>query len=160
MTSGAVQNGQLDELCPPPLSTTRTSEPSAATLSGHEVTELLQDWSEGDESALDRLMPLVYDDLRRLAHQYMKQERAGHILQTSALIMKRTYGWLISRASTGENQAQFFGIAARVMRRIPVNEAGKRKSDKRGKDVIHVTLNEATNVGHEQAANVMALMTR
>ena len=68
-----------------PLSTTRTPEPSAATLSGHEVTELLQDWSEGDESALDRLMPLVYDDLRR-AHQYMKQERAGHILQTSALI--------------------------------------------------------------------------
>lgn len=125
--------------------------------SGHEVTELLQDWSKGDESALERLMPLVYDELHRLAHQHMKQERAGHILQTSALI-NEAYLRLVDRPRIHwENRAQFFGIAARVMRRILVDDARKRKSDKRGSDAIHVTLNEATIVAHEQAANVMAL---
>ncbi len=123
----------------------------------HEVTELLQDWSEGDESALARLMPLVYDELHRLAHQHMKHEKPGHILQTSALI-NEAYLRLVDRPRTHwENRAQFFGIVARVMRRILVDEARKRKADKRGGDAIHVTLNEATNVAHEQAANVVAL---
>lgn len=123
----------------------------------HEVTELLQDWSEGDESALERLMPLVYDQLHRLAHQHMRREKPGHILQTSALI-NEAYLRLVDRPRVHwQNRAQFFGIAARVMRRILVDEARKRNSDKRGGDVIHVTLNEATDVAHEQAANVMAL---
>ena len=123
----------------------------------HEVTELLQDWSEGDESALERLMPLVYDELHRMAHQHMKREKPGHVLQTSALI-NEAYLRLVDRPRIHwQNRAQFFGIAARVMRRILVDEARKRKSDKRGGDAIHVTLNEATNVAHEQAANVMAL---
>jgi RNA polymerase sigma-70 factor, ECF subfamily len=127
------------------------------TEATHEVTELLQNWSEGDESALKRLMPLVYDELHRLAHQHMRREKPGHILQTSALI-NEAYLRLVDRPRIHwQNRAQFFGIAARVMRRILVDEARKRKSDKRGGDVIHVTLNEATNVAHEQAANVMAL---
>ena len=127
------------------------------TPATHEVTELLQDWSEGDESALERLMPLVYNDLHRLAHQHMKQERRGHILQTSALI-NEAYLRLVDRPRIHwESRAQFFGIAARVMRRILVDEARKRKSEKRGGDAIQVTLNEATNVAHEQAANVVAL---
>lgn len=127
------------------------------TPATHEVTELLQDWSEGDESALERLMPLVYDELHWLAHQHMKHEKPGHILQTSALI-NEAYLRLVDRPRIHwENRAQFFGIAARVMRRILVDEARKRKADKRGGDAIHVTLNEATNVAHEQAANVVAL---
>jgi RNA polymerase sigma factor (TIGR02999 family) len=127
------------------------------TAATHEVTELLHDWSEGDESALERLMPLVYEELHRLAHQHMKREKPGHILQTSALI-NEAYLRLVDRPRIHwQNRAQFFGIAARVMRRILVDEARKRKTDKRGGDAIRVTLNEATNVAHEQAANVMAL---
>ena len=122
-----------------------------------DVTELLQDWSEGDESALERLMPLVYDELHRLAHQHMKREKPGQILQTSALI-NEAYLRLVDRPRIHwENRAQFFGIATRVMRRILVDEARKRKSDKRGGDAIQVTLNDATNLVHEQAANVVAL---
>lgn len=121
------------------------------------MTELLRDWSEGNESALERLMPLVYDELHRLAHQHMRREKAGHILQTSALI-NEAYLRLVDRPRIHwQNRAQFFGIAARVMRRILVDEARKRKSDKRGGDAIHVTLNEAKNVANEQATNVVAL---
>jgi RNA polymerase sigma factor (TIGR02999 family) len=123
----------------------------------HEVTELLQDWSEGDEAALERLMPLVYDELHRLAHQHMKREKPGHILQTSALINEAYLRMVDSPRIPWQNRAQFFGIAARVMRRILVDEARKRKSDKRGGAAVQVTLNEATNVAHEQASNVMAL---
>lgn len=123
----------------------------------HEVTELLQDWSEGDESALERLMPIVYDELHRMAHQHMRREKPGHILQTSALINEAYLRMVESPRIHWQNRAHFFGIAARVMRRILVDEARKRKSDKRGGDVIQVTLNEATNVAHEQAANVVAL---
>jgi RNA polymerase sigma factor (TIGR02999 family) len=127
------------------------------TPTTHEVTELLRDWSEGNESALERLMPLVYDELHRLAHQHMRREKAGHILQTSALINEAYLRLVDSPPIQWQNRAQFFGIAARVMRRILVDEARKRKSDKRGADAIHVTLNDATNVAHEQAAHVLAL---
>ena len=123
----------------------------------HEVTELLQEWSEGNESALARLMALVYDELRRLAHQHMRREQPGHILQTSALINEAYLRLVDPPRIHWQNRAQCFGIAATVMRRVLVDEAPKRKSDKRGGDLIHVTLNEATNVAHEQAANVLAL---
>ena len=127
------------------------------TTPAHDVTELLQDWSEGDESALERLMPLVYDELHRLAHQHMRHEKPGQILQTSALI-NEAYLRLVDRPRIRwENRAQFFGIAVRVMRRILVDEARKRKSHKRGGDAIQVTLNEATDVAHAQAASVLAL---
>jgi len=123
----------------------------------HEVTELLQEGSEGNESALARLMLLVYDELRRLAHQHMRREQPGHILQTSALINEAYLRLVDPPRIHWQNRAQFFGIAATVMRRVLVDEARKRKSDKRGGDLIHVTLNEATNVAHEQAANVLAV---
>ena len=96
------------------------------TPATHDVTEMLQDWTEGDESALERLMPLVYDELHRLAHQHMRREKPGQILQTSALI-NEAYLRLVDRPRIHwENRAQFFGIAARVMRRILVVEARKR----------------------------------
>ena len=136
----------------------RKALPERLTTSAtHNVTELLQDWSEGDESALERLIPLVYGELHRLAHQHMRHEKPGQILQTSALI-NEAYLRLVDRPRIHwENRAQFFGIAAHVMRQILVDEARKRKSHKRGGEAIQVTLNDTTNVAHEQAANVMAL---
>ena len=84
----------------------------------HEVTELLQEWSEGNESALARLMALVYDELRRLAHQHMRREQPGHILQTSALINEAYLRLVDPPRIHWQNRAQFFGIAATVMRRV------------------------------------------
>lgn len=126
--------------------------------SPHEITKLLKDWSGGDQAALDQLMPLVYDELHRLAHQHMRRENPGHMLQTSALI-NEAYLRLVEDQPKmrWENRTQFFGIAARLMRRIMVDEARRRNSAKRGGGAIQVSLVEATSVSTEQAANVVAL---
>lgn len=126
-------------------------------LAPHEITRLLKDWSGGDATALDKLIPLVYDELHRLAHQHMRRERAGHLLQTSALINEAYLRLIDGPDLTLENRAHFFGVAARLMRQILVDEARKRKSAKRGGDVIQVSFTEATNVAQEQAASVVAL---
>jgi RNA polymerase sigma factor (TIGR02999 family) len=123
----------------------------------HEITKLLEDWSGGGSTALDRLIPLVYDELHRLAHQHMRGERVGHQLQTSALI-NEAYLRLVDQPELNlENRAQFFAVAARLMRQILVDEARKRNSAKRGGGAIQVSLAEATTVAQEQAANVVAL---
>lgn len=123
----------------------------------NEITQLLKDWSGGDQTALDRLMPLVYDELHRLAHQYMRREKAGHLLQTSALI-NEAYLRLVDQPQVRwENRSHFFGIAARLMRLILVDEARKRNSAKRGGRAIEVSLVEGVNIAQEQAANVVAL---
>src|SRR5512132_2172887 len=127
------------------------------TPATHDVTELLQEWSEGDESALERLMPLVYDELHRLAHQHMRREGPGHILQTSALINEAYLRLVDQPQIRWENRAHFFGIAARLMRRILVDDARKRNSAKRGGSLIQVPLDEASTMAQEQAANVAAL---
>lgn len=123
----------------------------------HEITKLLKDWSGGDLTALDRLIPLVYEELHRLAHQHMRRERAGHLLQTSALINEAYLRLVSEHDLTIENRAHFFGVAARLMRQILVDEARKRNSAKRGGGGIQVSLTEATTVAQEQAANVVAL---
>jgi len=122
-----------------------------------EITKLLKDWSDGDSTALDRLIPMVYDELHRLAHQHMRHERADHVLQTSALINEAYLRLADQSAVTIANRAHFFGIAARLMRQILVDEARKRNSAKRGGGAIQVSLAEATTVAQEQAANVVAL---
>jgi RNA polymerase sigma-70 factor (ECF subfamily) len=127
------------------------------TPAPHQVTRLLKEWSEGDETALEQLMPLVYGELHRLAHQHMRHEKAGHILQTSALINEAYLRLVDEPQIHWQNRAHFFGIAARLMRRILVDEARKRNSAKRGGAAIQVSLNEATSVAQEQAANVVAL---
>ena len=135
-------------------------KPSAKPLNKpapHEITKLLKDWSGGDSTALDRVIPLVYDELHRLAHQHMRRERAGHLLQTSALINEAYLRLMEQPELNLENRTHFFGIAARLMRQILVDEARKRNSAKRGGDAIQVSLTEATNVAQEQAANVLAL---
>jgi RNA polymerase sigma factor (TIGR02999 family) len=123
----------------------------------HEVTKLLKDWSAGDESALEKLMPLVYDELRQLAHQHMRREKRGHTLQTSALV-NEAYLRLVDQSKIEwGSRGHFFGIAARLMRQILVDQARRRNFAKRGGGAIQVALNEATTVAQEQSANVMAL---
>jgi len=96
----------------------------------HQVTKLLEKWSGGDEATLEQLMPLVHDELHRLAHHHMRKESPGHILQTSALI-NEAYLRLVDQPQIRfENRAHFFGIAARLMRRILVDDARKRNSAK------------------------------
>jgi RNA polymerase sigma factor (TIGR02999 family) len=123
----------------------------------HQVTRLLKEWSEGDETALEQLMPLVYDELHRLAHQHMRREKPGNVLQTSALINEAYLRLVDEPQIHWQNRAHFFGIAARLMRRILVDEARKRNSAKRGGATIHVSLQDAMTVPQEQAANVVAL---
>ncbi len=123
----------------------------------HQVTKLLQEWSEGDETALEQLMPLVHEELHRLAHQHMRREGPGHILQTSALINEAFLRLVDQPQIRWQNRGHFFGIAARLMRRVLVDEARKRNSVKRGGSLILVPLDEATNRAQEQAMNVAAL---
>src|ERR1043166_6735228 len=123
-----------------------------------QVTTLLRKWSEGDETALAQLMPLVYDQLHRLAHQHLQREAPGHILQTSALINEAYLRLVGDRPETRwENRNHFFGIAARLMRRILVDDARKRNAAKRGGSLIQVPLEEAQSLANEQSANVAAL---
>ena len=123
----------------------------------HEVTKLLKDWGTGDESAPEKLMPLVYDELRRLAHQYMRREKPGHTLQTSALV-NEAYVRLVNQDKIQwESRAHFFGIAACLMRRILVDQARRRNFAKRGGGAIRVSLNETTAIAQEQSASVVAL---
>ena len=123
----------------------------------NEITKLLKDWSGGDQTALDKLMPLVYEELHWLAHQHMRREQPGHTLQTSALI-NEAYVRLVDQPQIRwENRAHIFGIAARLMRRILVDEARKRNAAKRGGRAIQVSLTDGVNVVQEQAANVVAL---
>ena len=125
--------------------------------SPHEVTQLLVAWSEGDLAARDQLMPLVYDELRRLAHRYMGRERGNHTLQTSALVNEAYLRLIDQRNVRWQNRAHFFGIAAQMMRRILVDYARKRGFAKRGSDVRPIPLEEATIVSPERAAEVVAL---
>src|SRR5215471_12613785 len=127
------------------------------TLASDQVTILLRKWSDGDENALEQLTPLVYDELHRLAHQHMRRESAGHILQTSALINEAYLRMVDQPRIQWENRAHFFGIAAKLMRRILVDDARKRNSAKRGGSMIQVPLDEASATAADQAASVAAL---
>ena len=102
----------------------------------HQVTALLKDWSNGDPTARDELMPLVYEELRRLAHQYMSRERSGNTLQTSALVNEAYLRLVDQRDVHWQNRAHFFGIAAQMMRRILVDHARKRHNQKRGGNAL------------------------
>jgi RNA polymerase sigma factor (TIGR02999 family) len=123
----------------------------------HEITALLEAWGDGDKSALDRLMPLVYDELRRLAHRYMSHERPGHTLQTTALVNEaymRLVNWKDVR---WENRAHFFAASAQMMRRILVDFARNRQYLKRGAGAIQVSLGEAVAFTECPSADLVAL---
>jgi RNA polymerase sigma factor (TIGR02999 family) len=121
------------------------------------VTELLRAWSGGDEGALERLTPLVEAELRRLARAYMRRERRGHTLQTTALV-NEAFLRLIGAQTVGwQGRAHFLGIAARLMRRVLVDHARARGYRKRGGGIRRVTLNEALVTSPEPALNVIGL---
>ena len=123
----------------------------------HEVTRLLLDWSKGDKTALDKLMPLIYEELRRLAHRYMNRERAGHTMQTTALV-NEAYVRLVNRKNVHwQDRAHFFAIAAELMRTILVDHARSHASTKRGGGARKLALDEALVVSQERAADVVAL---
>jgi RNA polymerase sigma-70 factor (ECF subfamily) len=110
--------------------------------SGPQITQLLQAWSEGDEGALELLMPIVYEELHRLAQRYMADERPGHTLQATALV-NEAYVRLANAGRGGwHDRAHFFAVSARVMRRILVDWARSRRAQKRGSDVPVLELQE------------------
>src|ERR1041385_3269185 len=122
-----------------------------------EITQLLLSWSKGDDSALDRLVPLVYPELRRLARRYMQRENPAHTLQTSALI-NEAYLRLVDRQQTEWNdRAHFFAVAAQVMRHILIDHARSHHYAKRGAGALHVPLDETAVIGAKRAAAFVAL---
>jgi RNA polymerase sigma-70 factor (ECF subfamily) len=128
-----------------------------ATSEAHGITQLLRAWSGGDEQALERLTPLVYDELRKSAKRQMARERDGHTLQTTALI-NEVYLRLVDLDGVGwQDRAHFFAICARLMRRILVDYARSRSYLKRGGDARRVTLDEALMVSAEPAVDLVAL---
>jgi RNA polymerase sigma factor (TIGR02999 family) len=122
-----------------------------------DVSRLLIAWSNGDEAAIELLMPLVYEELRRLAHRHLGRERAGHTLQTTALVHEAYLRLVDQRDVRWQNRAHFFAVAAQMMRRILVDYARSRRFAKRGGGAQQVSLDEALLVSHEHAADVVAL---
>ena len=123
----------------------------------HEITQLLAEWGNGNQTALDKLYPLVYDELRRMAHRYMSRERKGHTLQTTALINEAYLRLVDQRNVHWENRAHFFGISAQIMRRILIDHARRYDYAKRGGGAQRVSLDEAAVVAKERAAELLDL---
>jgi RNA polymerase sigma-70 factor (ECF subfamily) len=131
--------------------TAQPGEPAAG-----EVSTLLRAWSDGDQNALDRMTPIVYEELHRLAHRYMGRERAGHSLQTAALVNEAYIRLVDYRRMQWQNRAHFFAVSAQLMRRILVEHA-RRHNLKRGGGMQQVSLDEAAVVGGKRAGDLVAL---
>ena len=125
--------------------------------SAHEITQLLQAWGNGDQWALEKLTPLVYEELHKAAQRYMAREGTGHTLQTTALVNEVYLRLVDVREVTWQNRAHFFAVCARLMRRILTDFARSRRYLKRGGDAQHVSLDEALVVSEEPRADVLAL---
>ena len=126
------------------------------TSPGEDASTLLRAWSAGDRSALDRLTPIVYQELRRLARYYMRGERSGHSLQTTALVNEAYLRLTDYKRMRWENRAHFFAVSAQLMRRILVDHA-RRHNQKRGGGIPHVPLEETATVGSHQNDDLAAL---
>lgn len=124
--------------------------------SSHEVTQLLAAWSGGDEAALEQLVPIIHAELHRLAKHYLKRERAGHTLQTSALVNEAYVRLIDWKTARWESRAHFYGVSAQLMRRILVDFA-RRRPRAQGNSVRHVSLDEALLVAAEPDADLVAL---
>jgi RNA polymerase sigma factor (TIGR02999 family) len=124
----------------------------------HQITELLIAWSDGRRDALDDLMPMIYEDLRRLAAAYMRREPVGHALQPTALVNEAYLRLVDQRRVKWRNRAHFFGVAAGMMRRILVDQARRRRAERRGRDWERVTLTGVDLAAHEpNQIDVLAL---
>ena len=122
-----------------------------------EITQLLAAWSEGDQSALDRLAPLIHSELHRLAHHYMSRERPGHLLQTSALVNEAYVRLIDWKNVRWQNRAHFFGVAAQMMRRILVDFARESQYLKRGGGALQVSLTQAESFVMNGNTDLVAL---
>ena len=122
-----------------------------------EITELLIDWNNGNQSALERLLPLVEKELHRLAHTYMKRESPNHLLQTTALVNEAYLKLIDQRKTRWQNRAHFFGIAAQIMRRILLNYARDQRCKKRGGGAAQVSLSEVALISHERTEEIIVL---
>ena len=121
------------------------------------ITQLLLAWSDGDQAALEKLIPLVHAELRRLARGYMRRESPGHLLQTTALVNEAYLRLVDQRKVKWQNRAQFFGVSAQLMRRILVDFARARNNLKRGGKARQVSLDDALVVSQERGADLVAL---
>ena len=122
----------------------------------NDVSTFLRAWSDGDQGALEKLTPIVYGELRRLAGRYMRGERTGHSLQTTALVNEAYLRLVDYKSMRWQNRAHFFAVSAQVMRRILVDYA-RRHNLKRGGDVPHVSLDEAASIAGGQDTELVAL---
>lgn len=127
------------------------------TLSETGVTELLVNWGKGDKEALNKLMPLVYDELHKLASRYLRRERPDHTLQTTALVHEAYLKLVDQKKASWENRAQFFAVAAQLMRRILVDYARGHRASKRGGDFCKLSLDEGLVSVEEKDAELLAL---
>jgi RNA polymerase sigma-70 factor, ECF subfamily len=122
-----------------------------------EVTQLLTDWSGGNEGALEKLIPLIQPELHRLAHHYMSRERLGHTLQTTELLNEAYLRLVDDPKRNWQNRTHFIAVAAQLMRRIMVDHARERRSLKRGGDAMKVSLDEAALVSEQRGEELLAL---
>jgi RNA polymerase sigma factor (TIGR02999 family) len=123
----------------------------------HNITHLLNEWNAGDPQALDRLTPLVYEELRHQAARYLRRERPGHTLQTTALIHEAYLRLVDAKDVHWQNRAHFFAIAANLMRRVLVDHARRRDADKRGGSQVRVQLDEALAVADATNVDLLAI---
>jgi len=138
------------------IGTERFGDPMKAA-SGHEITQLLKAWSQGEPAALEKMVPLVYGELHAMARRYMAHERPSHTLQATALVHE-AYVRLVDVSHTGfESRSQFFAVCAKVMRQILVDWARSRLAQKRGGDVPPIQLEEALVVAEERGRDLVAL---
>jgi RNA polymerase sigma factor (TIGR02999 family) len=129
----------------------------APSVSPPRVTQLLAQWSHGDDAALAQLTPLVYDELRRLAHHYMEGQRLNHTLQTTALVNEAYLRLADQTNPRWQNRAHFFAVAARAMRQILVSYARSQQSQKRGGGALKIELDEAALVSREDSKEIVDL---
>lgn len=120
-----------------------------------QITQLLQSWGQGDKSAIDRLIPLVYDELHRMARRYMSTEKPGHTLQATALVNEAYLRLVDASQANWQNRTHFFAVSAQVMRRILVDWARSRQAAKRGNDIPMLELDEALAVPMQTGTNVV-----
>ena len=123
----------------------------------HDVTELLRSWRQGDAAALDRLIPLVHSELRRVARSHFRRERAGHTLQATALVHEVYVRLVDLDRITVNDRTHFFAVAARLMRQILVDHARRKRADKRGRGVTILSLDEVSPVSSTPIVDVLAL---
>lgn len=135
----------------------RAADKQMTAKADHEITQLLLAWRGGDEQAFEELMPLVYRELRRLARNFMRRQNPGHTLQTTALVNEAYLRLVDSNRVNWQDRNHFFAIAAQLMRRILVDSARKRNSQKRGGDLVMVTLDENAEIAIKEQSELIAL---